>query len=100
MLSTYDKNHLVSIEASRVMSGGSAGGGKDTSGRRGRSGRGGAVTSRACPHQPGGNGDRGGRGGAALDQVLGVLRRDGEFLQSAAGTPLRIFGSASYSRSR
>ncbi|XP_015689552.2 protein ACTIVITY OF BC1 COMPLEX KINASE 3, chloroplastic [Oryza brachyantha] len=41
------------------------------------------------PHQPrrqpGGNGGRGG----ALDQVLGVLRRDGEFLQAAAGAPLR-----------
>ncbi|XP_052144194.1 uncharacterized protein LOC127763508 isoform X1 [Oryza glaberrima] len=44
------------------------------------------------PHQPrrqpGGNGGRGG-GGGALDQVLGVLRRDGEFLQAAAGAPLR-----------
>ncbi|KAL5208797.1 hypothetical protein ABZP36_033232 [Zizania latifolia] len=43
-------------------------------------------------HQPrrqqGGNGRRGG-GGGALDQVLGVLRRDGEFLQAAAGAPLR-----------
>jgi aarF domain-containing kinase len=40
------------------------------------------------PRQSGGNGGRGG-GGEALDQVLGVLRRDGEFLQAAAGAPLR-----------
>ncbi|RLN07878.1 hypothetical protein C2845_PM11G22550 [Panicum miliaceum] len=40
------------------------------------------------PRQSGGNGVRGG-GGEALDQVLGVLRRDGEFLQAAAGAPLR-----------
>ncbi|TVU27799.1 hypothetical protein EJB05_19300 [Eragrostis curvula] len=42
----------------------------------------------SLPHQPrqsGGNG----WGGDALDQVLGVLRRDGEFLQAAAGAPLR-----------
>jgi aarF domain-containing kinase len=46
----------------------------------------------SLPHQPrqsGGNGGRGGGGGGALDQVLGVLRRDGEFLQAAAGAPLR-----------
>ncbi|OEL35062.1 hypothetical protein BAE44_0003919, partial [Dichanthelium oligosanthes] len=44
------------------------------------------------PRQSGGNGGRGGGGGGgggALDQVLGVLRRDGEFLQAAAGAPLR-----------
>ena len=35
------------------------------------------------PRQSGGN------GGRALDQVLGVLRRDGEFLQAAAGVSLR-----------
>ena len=35
------------------------------------------------PRQSGGN------GGRALDQVLGVLRRDGEFLQAAAGASLR-----------
>ncbi|WVZ73229.1 hypothetical protein U9M48_021563 [Paspalum notatum var. saurae] len=44
----------------------------------------------SLPRQPrqssGGNGGRG--GGDALDQVLGVLRRDGEFLQAAAGAPL------------
>ncbi|KAG2654782.1 hypothetical protein PVAP13_1NG499400 [Panicum virgatum] len=40
------------------------------------------------PRQSGGNGARGG-GGGALDQVLGVLRRDGEFLQTAAGASLR-----------
>jgi len=40
------------------------------------------------PRQSGGNGGRGG-GGGALDQVLGVLRRDGEFLQAAAGVSLR-----------
>ncbi|VAI51082.1 unnamed protein product [Triticum turgidum subsp. durum] len=31
----------------------------------------------------------GGGGGGALDQMLGVLRRDSEFLQAAAGAPLR-----------
>lgn len=40
------------------------------------------------PRQSGGSGARGGAGGA-LDQVLGVLRRDGEFVQAAAGAPLR-----------
>ncbi|CAL5056357.1 unnamed protein product [Urochloa decumbens] len=45
---------------------------------------------RSLPRQSGGNGGRGGGGaGEALDQVLGVLRRDGEFLQAAAGAPLR-----------
>ncbi|CAL4885876.1 unnamed protein product [Urochloa decumbens] len=45
---------------------------------------------RSLPRQSGGNGGRGGGGGGeALDQVLGVLRRDGEFLQAAAGAPLR-----------
>ncbi|KAM0826765.1 hypothetical protein ACQ4PT_068652 [Festuca glaucescens] len=44
-------------------------------------------SKQSLPHQPGGNGGRG--GGGALDQVLGVLRRDGEFLQAAAGCPLR-----------
>ncbi|KAM0882122.1 hypothetical protein ACQ4PT_032567 [Festuca glaucescens] len=44
-------------------------------------------SKQSLPHQPGGNGGRG--GGGALDQVLGVLRRDGEFLQAAAGGPLR-----------
>ena len=48
-------------------------------------------SKQSLPHQPrrqsGGNGGRG--GGGALDQVLGVLRRDGEFLQSAAGGPIR-----------
>lgn len=33
-------------------------------------------------------GGRSGGGGGALDQVLGVLRRDGEFLQAAAGGSL------------
>nr|CAB3451416.1 unnamed protein product [Digitaria exilis] len=42
----------------------------------------------SLPRQPRGNGGRGG-GDGALDQVLGVLRRDGEFLQAAAGAPLR-----------
>lgn len=42
------------------------------------------------PRQSGGNGGRGGGGGGgALDQVLGVLRRDGEFFQATAGAPLR-----------
>ncbi|KAK1621325.1 hypothetical protein QYE76_026842 [Lolium multiflorum] len=42
-------------------------------------------SKQSLPHQPGGRG-----GGGALDQVLGVLRRDGEFLQAAAaGGPLR-----------
>ncbi|XP_051191858.1 uncharacterized protein [Lolium perenne] len=36
-------------------------------------------SKQSLPHQPGGRG-----GGGALDQVLGVLRRDGEFLQAAA----------------
>ncbi|KAI4982906.1 hypothetical protein ZWY2020_023398 [Hordeum vulgare] len=45
-------------------------------------------SKQSLPHQPGGSGGRGG-GGGALDQVLGVLRRDGEFLQSAAGGSLR-----------
>lgn len=40
------------------------------------------------PRQSGGSGARGGAGGA-LDQVLGVLRRDGEFVQAAVGAPLR-----------
>lgn len=43
------------------------------------------------PRQSGGSGARGGAGGGgvALDQVLGVLRRDGEFVQAAVGAPLR-----------
>lgn len=41
------------------------------------------------PRQSGGSGARGGAGGVALDQVLGVLRRDGEFVQAAVGAPLR-----------
>jgi hypothetical protein len=44
------------------------------------------------PRQSGGNGGRGGGGGGgggALDQVLGVLRRDGEFLHAAGGAQLR-----------
>ncbi|KAL6591460.1 hypothetical protein ACP70R_049963 [Stipagrostis hirtigluma subsp. patula] len=41
------------------------------------------------PRQPGGNGCRGGEGGGALDQVIGVLRRDDEFLQATAAAPLR-----------
>lgn len=44
-------------------------------------------SKQSLPHQPGGG--RGGGGGGALDQVLGVLRRDGEFLQAAAGGSLR-----------
>jgi aarF domain-containing kinase len=50
------------------------------------------TNKQGLPHQPrqsDGNGGRGGGGGGALDQVLGVLRRDGEFLQAAAGAPLR-----------
>lgn len=47
-------------------------------------------SKQSLPHQPRRNGERGGGGGGgALDQVLGVLRRDSEFLQAAAGAPLR-----------
>ncbi|CAN6252893.1 unnamed protein product [Urochloa humidicola] len=43
----------------------------------------------SLPRQPRQSGGNGRGGGGALDQVLGVLRRDGEFLQAAAGAQLR-----------
>lgn len=69
----------------RAVSGG-GGGNKDKVAQRPWWGGNKPVSPRQ-PRQSGGNGARG--GGDALDQVLGVLRRDGEFLQAAAGPPLR-----------
>ncbi|CAO2042707.1 unnamed protein product [Urochloa humidicola] len=64
------------------MSGGSAGGGKDTSGRRGR---GGAATSRAC---------RTSRAGMATEEAGAGLRWTRCWVCSAAtaAAPLRDFG--------
>ncbi|XP_062220644.1 uncharacterized protein LOC133920037 [Phragmites australis] len=67
-----------------AVSGGGGGGGKDRwapQPQRSWWGR----SKQSLPHQPRQSGGSGG----ALDQVLGVLRRDGEFLQAAAGAPLR-----------
>ena len=72
-----------------AVSGGSGGGNKDRVAQRPWWGGNKPVSPRQ-PRQSGGSGARGGAGGGgALDQVLGVLRRDGEFLQAAAGAPLR-----------
>uniref|UniRef100_A0A0D9VMD5 Protein kinase domain-containing protein n=1 Tax=Leersia perrieri TaxID=77586 RepID=A0A0D9VMD5_9ORYZ len=72
----------AALPAVCAMKGGAGGGDKRSSWWGG--------SKQRLPHQPrrqqgGGNGG----GGGALDQVLGVLRRDGEFLQAAAGAPLR-----------
>ncbi|XP_047080224.1 uncharacterized protein LOC124690959, partial [Lolium rigidum] len=59
-----------------VTSGGGSGGNDKWAPRQQRSWWG--RSKQSLPHQPGGS------GGGPLDQVLGVLRRDGEFLQAAA----------------
>uniref|UniRef100_A0ACD5Z4V2 Uncharacterized protein n=1 Tax=Avena sativa TaxID=4498 RepID=A0ACD5Z4V2_AVESA len=70
-----------------AVTGGGAGGGNDKwAPRQQRSWWG--RSKQSLPHQPRQSGGRGG-GGGALDQVLGVLRRDGEFLHATAGGPLR-----------
>ncbi|CAM0942834.1 unnamed protein product [Alopecurus aequalis] len=68
-----------------VTSGGAGGGNDKWAPRQQRSWWG--RSKQSLPHQARQSGGRG--GGGPLDQVLGVLRRDGEFLQAAAGGPLR-----------
>ncbi|CAL4967527.1 unnamed protein product [Urochloa decumbens] len=77
---------LVRPPALHVCAVSGAGGGKEKWGQRPWWG----GNKPSLPRQSGGNGGRGGGDrGEALDQVLGVLRRDSEFLQAAAGAPLR-----------
>ncbi|CAO2040300.1 unnamed protein product [Urochloa humidicola] len=79
---------LVRPPALHICAVSGAGGGKDKWGQQPqRPWWGGNKPS--LPRQPRQSGGNGRGGGGALDQVLGVLRRDGEFLQAAAGAQLR-----------
>ncbi|CAN6233023.1 unnamed protein product [Urochloa humidicola] len=79
---------LVRPPALHICAVSGAGGGKDKWGQQPqRPWWGGNKLS--LPRQPRQSGGNGRGGGGALDQVLGVLRRDGEFLQAAAGAQLR-----------
>ncbi|CAN6239121.1 unnamed protein product [Urochloa humidicola] len=82
---------LVRPPALQICAVSGAGGGKEKwSPQPQRAWWGGYKPSLPRQSGAGGNGGRGvGGGGEALDQVLGVLRRDSEFLQAAAGAPLR-----------